>query len=71
MSLIRENSIAVDQDKFADYELRLMDLDSEHLSIPDTDYSCTISQYVLQSSTTFTSSWFKSLGRHAIKYVHR
>ncbi|CAF3348873.1 unnamed protein product [Rotaria sp. Silwood1] len=30
------------QDKFADYELRLMDLDSEHLGIPDTDYSCTI-----------------------------
>jgi len=32
----------IDQDKFADYELRLMDLDSEHLGIPDTDYSCTI-----------------------------
>ncbi len=32
----------LDQDKFADYELRLMDLDSEHLGIPDTDYSCTI-----------------------------
>jgi proliferating cell nuclear antigen len=31
-----------DQDKFADYELRLMDLDSEHLGIPDTEYSCTI-----------------------------
>ncbi|UJR10164.1 hypothetical protein I4U23_014380 [Adineta vaga] len=30
------------QDKFADYELRLMDLDSEHLGIPDTDYSCAI-----------------------------
>jgi proliferating cell nuclear antigen len=34
--------IFLDQDKFADYELRLMDLDSEHLGIPDTDYSCTI-----------------------------
>jgi len=32
----------LDQDKFADYELRLMDLDSEHLGIPDTDYSCAI-----------------------------
>lgn len=35
-------NLFTDQDKFADYELRLMDLDSEHLGIPDTDYSCTI-----------------------------
>ena len=34
--------LPLDQDKFADYELRLMDLDSEHLGIPDTDYSCAI-----------------------------
>lgn len=38
----RSFGFPVDQDKFADYELRLMDLDSEHLGIPDTDYSCTI-----------------------------
>ena len=35
-------TLLLDQDKFADYELRLMDLDSEHLGIPDTDYSCAI-----------------------------
>jgi len=30
------------QEKFSDYEIRLMDLDSEHLGIPDTDYSCIV-----------------------------
>ncbi|CAF3817170.1 unnamed protein product [Rotaria sp. Silwood1] len=30
------------QDKFADYELRLMDFGIAHVGIPDTDYSCTI-----------------------------
>ncbi|CAF0829592.1 unnamed protein product [Didymodactylos carnosus] len=30
------------QEEFAEYELRLMDLDSEHLGIPDTDYSCVV-----------------------------
>ena len=42
LSCISIRLFIVDQDKFADYELRLMDLDSEHLGIPDTDYSCTI-----------------------------
>jgi len=30
------------QDRFADFELKLMDIDSEPLGIPDTDYKCTI-----------------------------
>jgi len=30
------------QDRIADFELKLMDIDSEQLGIPDTDYKCTI-----------------------------
>ncbi|XP_063228941.1 proliferating cell nuclear antigen [Bacillus rossius redtenbacheri] len=30
------------QEKVSDYEMKLMNLDQEHLGIPDTDYSCTI-----------------------------
>ena len=31
-----------DQDKISDFELKLMDIDSEHLGIPDTEYSAVI-----------------------------
>uniref|UniRef100_A0A0P6EFX2 DNA sliding clamp PCNA n=3 Tax=Daphnia magna TaxID=35525 RepID=A0A0P6EFX2_9CRUS len=31
-----------DQDKVSDYEMKLMNLDQEHLGIPETDYACTI-----------------------------
>jgi len=30
------------QDRISDFELKLMDIDSEHLGIPDTDYKSTI-----------------------------
>jgi proliferating cell nuclear antigen len=30
------------QDKISDFELKLMDIDSEHLGIPETDYEVTI-----------------------------
>jgi len=30
------------QDRIADFELKLMDIDSEQLGIPDTEYKCTI-----------------------------
>jgi len=30
------------QEKVSDYELKLMDIDSEHLGIPDTEYSCVV-----------------------------
>lgn len=29
-------------DKVSDYEMKLMDIDSEHLGIPETDYSCVV-----------------------------
>ncbi|KAM0271424.1 hypothetical protein ACHAQH_009078 [Verticillium albo-atrum] len=31
------------QERFSEYELKLMDIDQEHLGIPDTDYAATIS----------------------------
>eukprot|EP00563_Minutocellus_polymorphus_P004476 CAMPEP_0181042792 /NCGR_PEP_ID=MMETSP1070-20121207/12347_1 /TAXON_ID=265543 /ORGANISM="Minutocellus polymorphus, Strain NH13" /LENGTH=259 /DNA_ID=CAMNT_0023121045 /DNA_START=48 /DNA_END=827 /DNA_ORIENTATION=- len=30
------------QDRIADFELKLMDIDSEQLGIPDTEYQCTV-----------------------------
>merc|ERR1712086_722667 len=30
------------QDRISDFELKLMDIDSEHLGIPDTEYKCQI-----------------------------
>ena len=38
-----------DQDKFSDFELKLMDIDSEHLGIPNTSYDATVTM----SSTEF------------------
>ena len=31
-----------DQQKISDFELKLMDIDSEHLGIPETDYDVTL-----------------------------
>jgi proliferating cell nuclear antigen len=37
------------QDRISDFEMKLMDIDSEHLGIPDTEYKCV----VRMSSTEF------------------
>jgi len=39
MTFMFENKNA---DRISDFELKLMDIDSEHLGIPDTDYKCTV-----------------------------
>lgn len=31
-----------DQDKIADFEMKLMDIDSEHLGIPDAEYQAIV-----------------------------
>ncbi|CAN0520067.1 unnamed protein product, partial [Ectocarpus sp. 12 AP-2014] len=31
-----------EQDRISDFELKLMDIDSEHLGIPKTEYNCII-----------------------------
>jgi len=40
LNLIFENT---DSDRLSEYDLKLMDIDQEHLGIPDTDYAATIS----------------------------
>ena len=30
------------QERISDFELKLMDIDSEHLGIPETDYKCSV-----------------------------
>ena len=50
LPLTRENPLSsfsvyapnTDQDKISDFELKLMDIDSEHLGIPDTEYAATV-----------------------------
>lgn len=32
----------LDQDKISDFEMKLMDIDSEHLGIPETEYEAII-----------------------------
>ena len=32
----------IEQDRVCDYEMKLMNLDTEHLGIPDTEYACVI-----------------------------
>jgi len=39
MTFMFENS---SQDRISDFELKLMDIDSEHLGIPETDYTCSV-----------------------------
>lgn len=39
VTLVFENSEA---DRISEFELKLMDIDSDHLGIPDTDYKCKV-----------------------------
>ena len=34
--------IIIDQDKIADFEMKLMDIDSEHLGIPEAEYQAIV-----------------------------
>ena len=42
VALLPPFSTAAEQDKISDFELKLMDIDSEHLGIPDTEYLATV-----------------------------
>lgn len=42
LDLILVLSTFADQDKISDFEMKLMDIDSEHLGIPDTDYQAIV-----------------------------
>ena len=45
MTALRSNGPirCAEDDRVSDFELKLMDIDSEHLGIPDTEYAATIS----------------------------
>ncbi len=34
--------LKIEQERVCDYEMKLMNLDTEHLGIPDTEYACII-----------------------------
>jgi hypothetical protein len=40
--LLQPICCSVEDDRVSDFELKLMDIDSEHLGIPDTDYAATV-----------------------------
>lgn len=40
VNMVFENA---DSDRIAEYDIKLMDIDQEHLGIPDTEYAATIS----------------------------
>jgi proliferating cell nuclear antigen len=42
-------TLAIDSDRIAEYEMKLMDIDTDQLGIPDTEYDATVSM----SSTEF------------------
>ena len=50
MSFVFENT---SQDRISDFELKLMDIDSEHLGIPDTEYTA---QVQMPSTSTHQTS---------------
>lgn len=68
-------SLPADQDRVSDFEVKLMDIDSEHLGIPDTDYAATIhmpaSEYqricrdLSSIGDTGAHSTFCALGHHS------
>ena len=55
-----------DQDKIADFEMKLMDIDSEHLGIPDSEYQAIKYYHIVNSpgqqrkllDFKFASVWF-------------
>ena len=42
MKVFYSSIIWIEQDRVSDFEMKLMNLDAEHLGIPDTEYACVI-----------------------------
>ena len=40
--ILQSNLNLLSQDRVSEFELKLMDIESEHLGIPDTEYKCTV-----------------------------
>jgi proliferating cell nuclear antigen len=62
------------KDKVSEYELKLMSIDNEHLGIPATDYSCTISmssqefQRICRDLNTFGDSVLITCTKEGVKF---
>merc|ERR1711874_699507 len=62
------------QEKVSDYEMKLMNLDQEHLGIPETDYSCIIKmpsgefQRIVRDLSQFGESVVISCTKEGIKF---
>ena len=55
-------------DKISDFQMKLMDIDTEHLGIPDTEYEATVKM----SSNEFQRICrdLSSIGDTAVSYTH-
>ncbi|XP_017847004.2 proliferating cell nuclear antigen [Drosophila busckii] len=66
---------SLNKERFADYELRLLNLDQEHLGIPDTDYSCVVHMpatefaRICRDMTTFSESVTIVCSKDSIKFT--
>jgi len=62
------------QDKVSDYEMKLMNLDAEHLGIPETDYAAVIKmpsaefQRVIRDLSQFGDSLMISVTKEGVKF---
>ncbi len=62
------------QDKVSDYEMKLMNLDAEHLGIPETDYAAVIKmpsaefQCVIRDLSQFGDSLMISVTKEGVKF---
>lgn len=63
-----------DQDRISDFQLKLMNIDSEHLGIPDTEYDAIISmpagefQRICRDLSTISESVIVSVTKEGVKF---
>ena len=62
------------QDRISDFELKLMDIESEHLGIPDTDYKCNVKfpaaefQRIIRDISVLGDTCTISVNKEGIKF---
>ena len=67
--------LIIDAERISEYELKLMDIDSEHLGIPDTEYDATVKmsggefQRICRDLATIGDSVTISANKDSIKFA--
>ena len=56
---------APNQEKVSDYEMKLMNLDQEHLGIPETDYACVIKMPSGEFARVVSPFFWRHPGHHS------